>query len=136
MERVWHSRDGKWRYAPATIAQWEQKLWDNYGRDCPGLRWQLHRWCIRSGEEAQSLALANLEDLMARNDHGTSMVLIMNYKDYDTTYEALKSLAGPESPSLRRVYVLIGGRLHANQDGRMIVMVSRAPGWTAKMDAK
>eukprot|EP00746_Dinoflagellata_sp_MGD_P137408 gnl/MRDRNA2_/MRDRNA2_71201_c0_seq1.p1 gnl/MRDRNA2_/MRDRNA2_71201_c0~~gnl/MRDRNA2_/MRDRNA2_71201_c0_seq1.p1 ORF type:complete len:703 (-),score=168.19 gnl/MRDRNA2_/MRDRNA2_71201_c0_seq1:89-2197(-) len=101
--------DGRKRHTPATNVRWGQTLWEHCGDNThAGLQWRLFDSCIGSWEEARAAIIQNLKvEIQELSD---SVVLVLDAKNCDISYEALKSAAPDKCPlRTKQVYVLLGG---------------------------
>jgi hypothetical protein len=110
--------NGQPMYSPATTHAWEEALWEKRLKlqDHPGLKWDLDpRREGRGNSEkpaegsGRAALLSKLGGFIEQEVSDDSAVMVLDYRDVDSTYDGLKIRGTKKEATAKTVYVLLGG---------------------------
>jgi len=102
--------DGRPMCSPATAPAWLEMLWENYGADQPGLRWEISGMS-RDRRTSQQALLKRLDKVLESVDQSSDAVAIaLDCKEVDAVYDDLtmEGIKAQRNESTQ-VFLLLGG---------------------------
>eukprot|EP00441_Pelagodinium_beii_P034251 CAMPEP_0197626768 /NCGR_PEP_ID=MMETSP1338-20131121/5581_1 /TAXON_ID=43686 ORGANISM="Pelagodinium beii, Strain RCC1491" /NCGR_SAMPLE_ID=MMETSP1338 /ASSEMBLY_ACC=CAM_ASM_000754 /LENGTH=609 /DNA_ID=CAMNT_0043197325 /DNA_START=54 /DNA_END=1883 /DNA_ORIENTATION=+ len=119
-----------------TAQSWSDMLWQQHGRNHPGLQWDLPDDPSAFGAETRAALLRRL-DLMLQATPKDSLVMLLDCKDPSMSYEEFKKVGHGFEPKCKCLYILLSGSDLGGKDDASNVFLKAVLGcFAARLGSK